>query len=49
MIPYFNANYQKLGPTPAYRWYQSKMNVAADDQRPMPTFKQILTAIQQPS
>ncbi len=46
MIPYFNANYEKLGPTPAYRWYQSKMNVAADDQRPIPTFPQVLSAIQ---
>ncbi len=47
MIPYFNAHYQQLGPTPAYRWYQSRMNVAADDQRPIPTFPQILTAIKQ--
>ena len=46
MIPYFNANYEKLGPTPAYRWYQSKMNVAADDQRPMLTFPPILTPLQ---
>lgn len=47
MIPYFNAHYQQLGPTPAYRWYQSQMNVVADEQRPTPTFSQILTAIKQ--
>ncbi len=47
MIPYFNAHYQQLGPTPAYRWYQSQMNVVADEQRPIPTFPQILTAIRQ--
>ena len=45
MIPYFNAHYQELGPTPAYRWYQSQMNIVADDQRPIHTFPQILTAI----
>ena len=45
MIPYFNANYQELGPTPAYRWYQSQMNVVAADQSPTPTFSQILASI----
>ncbi len=45
LIPYFNAHYQQLGPTPAYRWYQSQMNVAAGDERPIPTFREILTQI----
>ena len=44
-ITYFNAHYQQLGPTPAYRWYQSQMNVTADEERPSPTFAQILAAI----
>ena len=43
---YFNAHYQELGPTPAYRWYQSQMNVVAEQERPILTFAQILTAIQ---
>ncbi len=39
---YFNANYETLGPSPAYPWFQSKMGVVVIDERPMPTFKQAL-------
>ena len=39
---YFDANYETLGPSPAYPWFQSKMCVVVIDERPMPTFKQAL-------
>ena len=33
---YFNKHYQELGPSPAYPWFQSRMNIAAyeESQRP---------------
>ena len=40
---YFNANYEKLGPTPAYIWFASKMCLDMLDEKPVPTFKQVLT------
>ncbi len=40
--PYFDANYQKLGPSPVYPWFQSKMCVTVIDERPVPTFVEVL-------
>jgi len=39
---YFNENYEKLGPTPAYVWFQSEMCVRAFAEKPKPTFAQTL-------
>jgi hypothetical protein len=39
---YFNANYEKLGPTPAYIWFASKMCITVIDERPEPTWAQAL-------
>jgi hypothetical protein len=39
---YFNANYETLGPSTVYPWFQSRMGVTVIDERPMPTFKQAL-------
>jgi len=40
--PYFNTHYQELGPTPAYRWYQSQMNAAVFAEKPALTFNEAL-------
>jgi hypothetical protein len=39
---YFNDNYEKLGPTPAYIWFQSQMCVTAFAEKPSPSFVQTL-------
>ena len=39
---YFNDNYEKLGPTPAYIWFQSQMCVKVFEETPAPTFLQTL-------
>jgi hypothetical protein len=39
---YFDANYQALGPSPAYPWFQSRMCVTVIDERPEPGFVQAL-------
>ena len=39
---YFDANYEKLGPTPAYIWFQARMCLAAFDEKPGPSFAQTL-------
>jgi len=39
---YFNANYQTLGPSPAYPWFQSRMVVTAFEETPAPTFAMTL-------
>ena len=39
---YFNKHYQELGPSPAYPWFQSRMNIAAYEEKPVPTFGQSL-------
>lgn len=39
---YFNDNYEKLGPTPAYVWFQSQMCVKTFAERPRPSFLQAL-------
>ncbi|HEV2214653.1 MAG TPA: hypothetical protein VGR64_05140 [Terracidiphilus sp.] len=41
-IAYFNANYDKLLPTPAYSWYQATMNVAVSAESPAPSLAQAL-------
>lgn len=39
---YFDANYEKLGPTRAYIWFQARMCMAAFAEKPVPTFAQTL-------
>jgi hypothetical protein len=39
---YFNDNYEQLGPTPAYIWFQSQMCVTAFAEKPAPSFVQTL-------
>jgi hypothetical protein len=39
---YFNENYEKLGPTPAYRWFQESMIIAIQEERPLPSFRETL-------
>ena len=42
---YFNKHYQELGPSRAYPWFQSRMNVAANNEEPSPTFIQALLSL----
>jgi hypothetical protein len=42
VIAYFNANYETLGPSPVYPWFQSKMGVVVIDERPVPSFAEVL-------
>jgi hypothetical protein len=42
---YFNKHYEELGPSSAYPWFQSRMNVAAYDEKPAPTFAQALLSL----
>ncbi len=37
---YFNANYETLGPSPTYPWFQSQMNAALWNEKPEPSLKQ---------
>jgi hypothetical protein len=39
---YFNENYEKLGPTPAYRWYQYSMVLKIQAEKPPPALLQTL-------
>lgn len=39
---FFDSNYEKLGPTPAYRWFQWSMVLAVQAERPPPSFKETL-------
>ena len=41
--PFFNDHYQELGPTPGYLWFQSRMCLTAFDEKPAPSFKQVLS------
>ena len=43
---YFNANYETLGPSPRYPWFMSRMNLAAVDVMPGPTFAAALRSQQ---
>jgi hypothetical protein len=45
---YFNANYETLGPGPRYPWFMSRMNLAAFDETPFPSFAAALKS-QKPS
>ncbi len=45
---YFNANYETLGPSPKYPWFMSRMNLAAFDEMPVPTFAAALRSQQRP-
>ncbi len=42
---YFNTNYQTLGPSPAYPWFQSKMVVILEDEKPAPTLDAVLASV----
>ncbi len=39
---YFNENYEKLGPTPAYIWFQYSMVLKVQSERPLPSLEQTL-------
>ena len=39
---YFNKNYEQLGPSPVYPWFQSKMNAMLWEETPAPGLKQVL-------
>jgi hypothetical protein len=39
---FFNENYERLAPTPAYTWFQYKMGLEVQAEKPLPTFKQTL-------
>jgi len=41
---YFDRNYETLGPSPAYPWFQSHMGVALEEEKPAPTFAEALAA-----
>ena len=42
---YFNKHYEELGPTPAYGWFQCRMNITAYEEKPAPTFAQSLLSL----
>ena len=42
---YFNTNYEKLGPTPLYPWFQARMSVSVAEEKPVPTFAGALAAV----
>ena len=44
---FFNAHYETLGPSPAYPWFMSRMNVAAFEETPAPAFAAVLAATRQ--
>jgi hypothetical protein len=39
---FFDKNYESLGPSPSYPWFQSRMNVTLEDERPKPSLRQAL-------
>lgn len=39
---YFNENYERLGPTPSYIWFQYSMVLEVQAEKPLPTFRQAL-------
>ena len=43
MQAYFNENYEKLGPTPGYIWFQYSMVLGVQAENPLPTFKSALS------
>ncbi len=42
---YFNSNYEQLGPTPLYPWFQARMSVSVADEKPVPTFAMVLATV----
>jgi hypothetical protein len=44
---YFNDNYQTLGPSPAYPWFMSRMNISAYEEKPAPDFAAALASEKQ--
>jgi hypothetical protein len=42
LIPYFDKNYETLGPTPAYPWFQAKMIVSSFEESPSPSLAAVL-------
>jgi hypothetical protein len=42
---YFNKNYDTLGPTPAYIWFQAQMCLTAFAQKPLPRFSAALAQV----
>lgn len=42
---YFNENYEKLGPTPAYIWFQARMCVDTFAKSPLPRFSAALAQV----
>jgi len=42
-VAYFNENYEKLGPTPAYIWFQYTMVLKVQAEHPLPSLKQTLS------
>ena len=45
MEKYFNDNYEALGPTPAYPWFQSRMGVTLEEEKPAPVLKDVLAGV----
>jgi hypothetical protein len=41
---YFNSNYETLGPSPVYPWFMSRMNVAAYEEKPAPSFAAVIAS-----
>ena len=41
---YFNKNYETLGPSPAYPWFQSRMAVTLEEEKPAPSFSMALAS-----
>ncbi len=39
---FFDKNYETLGPSPAYPWFQSRMNVTLEEETPVPSLKRVL-------
>jgi hypothetical protein len=39
---YFDKNYETLGPSPAYPWFQSRMGVTLEEEKPAPTLAAVL-------
>jgi hypothetical protein len=42
---FFNKNYETLGPTPAYFWFQAQMCLTAFAQKPLPRFSTALAQV----
>ncbi len=39
---FFDKNYETLGPSPSYPWFQSQMNVTLEGEMPVPSLKKVL-------